>query len=191
MGLRKTKLLGVAAMAVIAMGAGGCSIMPDMPSVPDWVDPTTWFGDDTDTADDAQTPDLAALPDKPAASKPDDQQKVAEQLAADRSHAQYSADALRAGTEAAAPPPPNITPVAPEAVAEASKPASSAADSEPPKVAAVDRSIAQEPAGAAMPGTLPATAPATSSAAKAPQANNANTKPQLQYLSIRVSFGSV
>jgi len=161
MGLRKTKLLGVAAMAVFAMGAGGCSIMPDMPSVPDWVDPTTWFSDDADTADDAQTPDLATLPDKPAASKPDDQQKVAEQLAADRSHAQYSADALRAGTEAAAPPPPNIAPAAPEAVAEASTPAPGAAVSEPPKVAAVDRSIAQEPAGAAMPGTLPATAPAS------------------------------
>jgi hypothetical protein len=42
--------------------------LPDMPSVPDWVDPTTWFGDDSSTAanDNGQTPDLANLPDKPA-----------------------------------------------------------------------------------------------------------------------------
>jgi outer membrane protein OmpA-like peptidoglycan-associated protein len=170
MGIRKTKLLGVAAVAVIAIGAGGCSILPDMPSVPEWVDPTSWFGDDSaDSADNAQTPDLAALPDKPAA-QPDDQQKVAESLASDRSNAKYSADALRAGTEAAAAPPPDVAPAA-VAESEEAQPKEGKAVArkvEAPKVAAIDRSIAREPAGRSMPGTLPEPAPA-SQVAMAPQ----------------------
>jgi outer membrane protein OmpA-like peptidoglycan-associated protein len=105
--------LGV--VALVALGTTACS------SVPDWVDPTTWVGggDDSHTAlpsqdqdADAQsgeTPDLAAIPDKPEApSTQAQQQQVAQSLSSDRSDAQYSADALRGGTEpvAAAPPPP-------------------------------------------------------------------------------------
>ncbi len=159
LGVRKSNLLGVAAVAFIAMGAAGCS---SLPSVPDWVDPTSWFGDDNaSSADNAQTPDLASIPDKPGASTPDDQKQVAESLAADRAHAQYSADALRAGTEPAAPPPPDVAP-APAATAEAELPQPKAVAAPPPvKVASVDRSIAQDPSGSSVPGTLPATAAGT------------------------------
>lgn len=160
LGVRKMKLLGAAAVAVLAVSASGCS---SLPSVPDWVDPTTWFGGDA-PADSGETPDLASVPDKPNAV-PDDKQQVADSLAADRKNAQCSADALRGGTEPAAAPPPNL-PVTPKATAEdetmaPSKKAVVAAPPPPPKAPAVDRSVAQDPSGATSPGTLPATAPGT------------------------------
>jgi outer membrane protein OmpA-like peptidoglycan-associated protein len=125
--------LGV--VALVALGTTACS------SIPDWVDPTTWVGggDDSRTAlpsqdqdADAQsgeTPDLAAIPDKPEApSTQAQQQQVAQSLASDRSSTQYSADALRGGTEpVAAPPPP---PPAPEP-SDNTKVASSAAPPPP------------------------------------------------------------
>ncbi len=53
------------------------------------------------------TPDLASLPARPApTATPADQQQTAQSLASDGAQARYSADALRGGTEAAAPPPP-------------------------------------------------------------------------------------
>ncbi len=155
LGVRKVKLLGVAAVALLAMTATGCS---SLPSVPEWVDPTSWFGDDTSNpADNGETPDLASLPDKPVAAPPDDKQQVADSLSTDHTNAKYSADALRGGTEPAAAPPADA-PVAAKtaAVVEApKKPAPVAA----PKPAAVDHSIALDPAGSAAPGTLPPTAP--------------------------------
>ena len=114
-------LARVAAPVVLAASLSACS------SIPDWVDPTTWIGsdnqgatEDTPTSPDttqnsdaqnqasAQTPDLASIPAKPVPpSTADEQKEVSDSLAADRSRAQYSADALRGGTEpAAAPPPP-------------------------------------------------------------------------------------
>ncbi len=114
-------LLRVAALLLVGMAASGCS------SIPDWADPTTWVGDDTSTAtaapppdassdegqtvaeasDNGQYPDLANAPQKPQApSTTQEQAQTEDQLAADRANAQYSADALRGGTEAAAAPPP-------------------------------------------------------------------------------------
>lgn len=96
-----TKLLRLAAVLTVAMGASACS------TVPDWVDPTTW-GSDTPApqSDNAQTPDLADIPNKPApASTPDEQKQVSDSLAADRSQTNYSAEQLRGGGEASAPPP--------------------------------------------------------------------------------------
>lgn len=121
-------LARIVALVVVAGGTSACS------SAPDWVDPTTWFGSDTETsaqqidqsadqttADNSQPPDLADVPNKPAApSTPDEQKQVAGSLQADRSHNQYSGDALRGGTEAAAPPPPDTPP--PEQVADATPP---------------------------------------------------------------------
>jgi outer membrane protein OmpA-like peptidoglycan-associated protein len=106
------------AVLTVAGGLSACSSMPD------WVDPTNWFGGDSQTsaeqidqsadqttADNSQPPDLADVPNKPAApSTSDEQKQVAGTLQADRSHNQYSADALRGGTEAAAPPPPDTPP---------------------------------------------------------------------------------
>jgi outer membrane protein OmpA-like peptidoglycan-associated protein len=173
LGVRKIELLRVAAMAAIAASTSACS---SLPSVPDWVDPTTWFGDDTaNPADNAQTPDLASLPDKPATTTPDDQKEVTESLAADRTNAKYSADALRAGTEAAAAPPPNVatTPTADrgadsETTSARSKTAQAAAPA-PVRVATVDRSVAREPSGSAMAGTLPATPGGYAEAAPSPE----------------------
>jgi outer membrane protein OmpA-like peptidoglycan-associated protein len=93
----------VMVVGMVAFGASACS------SVPDWVDPTNWFGDGPGDNERAagETPDLASIPDRPApASTSDEQQQVAQSLAADRATAKYSADALRGGTEAAAAPPP-------------------------------------------------------------------------------------
>ncbi|HWA92307.1 MAG TPA: OmpA family protein [Rhizomicrobium sp.] len=95
--------LGVVAM--VAFGASACS------SIPDWVDPTNWLGGDSPSGVDTQpgeSPDLASIPSNAGPSTTDEeQQQVAQSLAADRSRAKYSADALRGGTEpVAAPPPP-------------------------------------------------------------------------------------
>ncbi len=117
------KLARLGAVIAIAATLGACSVIP------------SWMGGDSgsssateDTADasapptdqtaepaadsttastsNGQFPDLADTPDRPAApSTADDQKRVADSLAADRTRQNYSADALRAGTETAAPPP--------------------------------------------------------------------------------------
>src|SRR6185369_2285945 len=92
------------------------------------LDPTSWFGDDNaPAAPDADTqtassdteartsPDLANLPARPATSTPAQQQAAAQSLAADGAQARYSADSLRAGTEAAAAPPAAAADVPPTA----------------------------------------------------------------------------
>jgi outer membrane protein OmpA-like peptidoglycan-associated protein len=98
------------AVVAIAASLGACSVMPD------WLggdsDTPTATSDDTTPAPDqsadanSQFPDLADTPSRPAApSTPDDQKKVADSLSAAGAQQNYSADALRAGQEAAAPPP--------------------------------------------------------------------------------------
>ncbi len=126
-------LARAAAVAVVAVSAGACS------SIPDWANPfsddpvqtsdsTAPAGDDqTQTAQtntdavqpgaNSQFPDLADTPARPnAPSTSDEQKQTSESLAADRARQNYSADALRAGTEAAAAPPPDAPP--PSEVAE-------------------------------------------------------------------------
>jgi outer membrane protein OmpA-like peptidoglycan-associated protein len=166
----KKDILRVAAVFAVAMSASACSSLPDMPSVPDWVDPTTWFSDDSPTVanDNGQTPDLANVPDKPAASTADEQKQVSESLAADRSNAKYSADALRGGTEPAATPPP-LAPVQVASASESMPVAESTttsqrnarAPAEQPRAPQVDQSVAQAPVGRSMPGTLPSAGRAT------------------------------
>ena len=161
----KKHILRVAAVFAVAMSTSACSSLPSMPSVPDWVDPTTWFGDDSAAGanDNEQTPDLANMPDRPAGSSADEQRQAADSLAADRSHAKYSADVLRGGTEAAAPPPPNVAPAQVASSSESIPMAASAPDSAPDarapvapaRTPQVDRSVAQAPRGPAMAGTLP------------------------------------
>lgn len=110
-----TKTLArMAAVLVVGLAASACS------TVPSWVDPTTWVGDSTaadgqsadqTAADNAAYPDLSKMPDRPAQpSTEKERQQVASSLASDRSQVEYSADALRGGTEAAAPPPPDTPP---------------------------------------------------------------------------------
>ena len=149
---------------VVAMGASACS------SVPDWVDPTTWVGDSDDqpaapadqqTADaNTTTPDLSAIPSKPQTpSTADEQKQVADSLAADRGKAQYSADALRGGTEpAAAPPPAEAAPSSEEIAANDTAPAPAAPPAPPPPPAAGPGTLPADSAAAAPP---PAPAPAS------------------------------
>ena len=99
----------------LVLGVAACSTISDL-------DPTGLLSDSSDsapasqfpdqaapTASDQQTgttPDLASLPARPApVATPGAQQQTAQSLASDGAQARYSADALRGGTEAAAPPP--------------------------------------------------------------------------------------
>jgi len=188
-------LVRAGAVLVVAMGASACS------SVPGWVDPTTWIGGDSDTADqtappdqtadnsqaaNAQTPDLSTIPDKPQTpSTADEQKKVADSLAADRSRTEYSGDALRGGTEPAAAPPPaeaaptteelasNDNAAAPAAPAPAPQPAGPPAagpgtlpaDNGPPPAAAMQTPPSPAAAPTTQVASLPAPAPAVGPAA--------------------------
>ena len=114
-----TKHTRPVAVAVLVMGLGlasglsACSTMADL-------DPTGLLSDDTtpadtqfptDSAQQAQadaattTPDLASIPTRPPVTDTAAQANTTQQVAAAGAQAQYSAEALRAGTEAAAPPP--------------------------------------------------------------------------------------
>jgi outer membrane protein OmpA-like peptidoglycan-associated protein len=182
-------LFRVSAVTIVAAAASACS------SVPDWVDPTTWMGDDTaatapapdDQAATDQTsaggktvaeasdqyPALADMPDKaPPATSTDEQKQVASGLVADRNQAQYSGEALRGGTEAAAPPP---APASAEAAvpASAANAAPSAADQagtdtnsnpDASPAAATQSASAESTAAGPIPGTLPVEGQSTSGA---------------------------
>lgn len=181
----------LSAVLIIGAAVTGCS------SVPDWVDPTTWIGSsDSQTADSGtqagtdqgtasgasqgqtvaeasdQYPALADTPDKaPPATSTDEQKQVADALVADRRDAQYSAVALRGGTEPAAAPPgaaaaesEMLAPVPAATTAATAPPADQAGtDTNANPDAAPAQTASATPSGSApMPGPLPseATAPA-------------------------------
>jgi hypothetical protein len=105
-------LVNLAIVLTLATAASGCQTMSDL-------DPTGLLADDevaesqfpTDSAQQAEadanttTPDLAGIPARPAAPDTVAQADTAQSVAAAGAQAQYSAEALRAGTEATAPPP--------------------------------------------------------------------------------------
>ncbi len=208
---RTTKhLIRVSAILAIAVGASACSMLPD------WVgtsnsEPST--APDNATAEDQsgsqgptvaeasdKYPVLADTPDKaPSATSTDEQKQVASGLVADRSQAQYSSEALRAGNETAAPPPPpsaeetsppaeSASPSGDDTEASATDDATSAASSSDAAATAAP-ARAPEPyssstlAGRApMPGTLPpiepsAATPEESSAAPPPHIAMAEPPP--------------
>ena len=172
----------------LALGLGGCQTMSDMgdaagnaaSSVGDVMggavaalDPTTWFGDDTAPTETATndtnastSPDLANLPSRPATSSPAQQQATAQSLAADGAQARYSADNLRAGTEAAAAPPPSAADIPPSAQLAANAPPSAqppsaqppSAQPAPPPTAAPSAALAQGTAAVPTPGAATRTA---------------------------------
>ena len=105
----------VMATLAITLAAGGCQTLSDL-------DPTGLIGGDDNAstsstqfppdspqqaAQDANTttPDLASLPARPAQPDAGAQASATQQVNAAGAQAQNSADALRAGTDAAAPPP--------------------------------------------------------------------------------------
>jgi outer membrane protein OmpA-like peptidoglycan-associated protein len=128
---------------VLASGLAGCDTMASL-------DPTGLLSDETaiappDPNSAAAAPELASIPSAPQV--PDNQRDVTSSLAAQGAQAQYSADALRAGTEAvSAPPPAAAAPMSPQvAAALAATPPSADA---PPSASAPAPSAAP-PSGAA------------------------------------------
>ncbi len=186
--------LAMATLAVtLAVGMSGCETMADL-------DPTGLISDDSpapetqfptessqQAAADAATttPDLAAIPTRPATPDASAQANTAQQVTAAGAQAQYSAEALRAGTDAAAPPPSATDAnAARQAVASAAAPSAaapptandappSASDAPPsasdtPPTAGSAVASAQPPSAAPLPGA--ARPAATSPTAAAPAA---------------------
>lgn len=179
-------VMRLAVVMALALTASACETVSDTVSA---LDPTTIF-DGSDTAplpaDDANaapsasadttvdTPNLAALPPRPAAPDATAQTQAAQQVAAAGAQAQYSANALRAGTEAAAPPPlaPGATPAATPPTA---APVTQSALDAPPTaeagaVAAASPLDSPPTAEAAAPPSAVAPAPAPVLASNAPPA---------------------
>jgi outer membrane protein OmpA-like peptidoglycan-associated protein len=174
-----TRLLRVAAVLTVAMGASACSTLPD------WVDP---WSSDTPSAqsDNATTPDLADIPNRPApASTPDDQRQVTDSLAADRAQTNYSAERLRAGDETGAPPPAPMSAAEQQAAhAAAQTPPPSAAAPAPASNDTATPAPSNQSSSAAPPSDASASAAPASetadAAAPAPQQQAADAGPQPQ-----------
>jgi outer membrane protein OmpA-like peptidoglycan-associated protein len=165
------------AVLVLGLGLSGCSTMADL-------DPTGLLSDDstpadtqfpTDSEQQAQadaattTPDLASIPTRPPVTDTAAQANTTQQVAAAGTQAQYSGDALRAGTEPAAPPPVAVD-------ANATRQALAASDAPPTTndVAAPSASDAA-PSAAAPSAAAPSAAPpsAAPSAVAPSRASNA------------------
>ncbi|HJS46257.1 MAG TPA: OmpA family protein [Rhizomicrobium sp.] len=106
--------LAMTALAILlAVGTTGCETMSDLDPTgllsDDSPAPESQFPTDSDqqaAADAATTtPDLASIPARPVTPNAGAQADTTQQVTAAGAQAQYSADALRAGTDAAAPPP--------------------------------------------------------------------------------------
>jgi outer membrane protein OmpA-like peptidoglycan-associated protein len=154
----------------LGLGLSGCETMSDL-------DPTGLLSDDsaplpdtqfpTDSAQQAEadanasTPDLAAIPTRPPVTSAATTADTTQQVAAAGAQAQYSADALRAGTEAAAAPP-----VAADANAQKQAMATAAA----PRAAALDAPPTTNDDVPPTAGPAPATAAAAPTAADQPAA---------------------
>ncbi|HEX4026994.1 MAG TPA: OmpA family protein [Rhizomicrobium sp.] len=164
----------VATLALtLAVGTAGCQTISDL-------DPTGLIGgDDSTPAPDTQfppdsqqqatqdanttTPDLASLPARPAQPDATAQASTTQQVNAAGTQAQYSADALRAGTDAAAPPP-VATDAAATKQALAASNAPPTANADAPPTAGSEQS-APPTASAAPPTASPAPAAANPNAA--------------------------
>jgi len=176
----------------LGLGLSACETMSDL-------DPTGLLGDDSAPLPDTQfptdspqqaeadanasTPDLAAIPTRPPVTSAANQADTTQQVAAAGAQAQYSADALRAGTEAAAAPPVAADANAQkQAIATAAAPRAAALDAPPttnddvpptagPAPTAADQPAAAPPPSAAPPTRVASTAPPPSAAPQAaPQA---------------------
>jgi outer membrane protein OmpA-like peptidoglycan-associated protein len=171
--------LGVIAM--LAVGLSGCQTIADL-------DPTGLLSE--------ETPDLADLPNAPAV--PDTERDVASSLSAAGVQAQYSADALRAGTEPTAPAPGAAAPMSPQVAQALAAPPS--ANDAPPSASAVAPSAAPvaandaPPSASAVPpmaaapipvqgNAAPAAPPPVATAPAPPIAVSGNAAPAVQMAS--------
>jgi outer membrane protein OmpA-like peptidoglycan-associated protein len=165
------------AVLVLGLGLSGCSTMADL-------DPTGLLSDDSTPADtqfptDSQqqaeadaattTPDLASIPTRPPVTDTAAQANTTQQVAAAGTQAQYSADALRAGTEPAAPPPVAVD-------ANATRQALAASDAPPTTNDVAAPSASDAPPSAAAPSAAaPSAAPPSAAApAAAPPSRASN-----------------
>ena len=153
---------------LLAIGTTGCQTMADL-------DPTGLLGDDSSTPEsqfptesnqqaeadaNTTTPDLAGIPARPPQPNAAAQANTAQQVTAAGAQAQYSADALRAGTDAAAPPPAATDASATkQALAAAGAPPPTASDA-PPSASDVPPTANDAPPSA---GSAPSAAPPTAS----------------------------
>jgi outer membrane protein OmpA-like peptidoglycan-associated protein len=174
----------IALLLGLAVGASGCSTISDL-------DPTGLLGSDSDNAPASQfpdqtaptasdqdvgtTPDLASLPARPAPTvTPADSQQTTQSLASDGAQTRYSGDALRGGTEAAAPPP-TASDAAPTAaqriLGTPAQDAPPTAETPPPSAQPAPQVAAAAPPPAAEPAAAPA--PPTADAAPPPMAEAA------------------
>ena len=173
---------------LLAVGTAGCQTMADL-------DPTGLLGDDspapesqfpTESNQQAEadanttTPDLASIPARPAQPNTAAQANTTQQVTAAGAQAQYSADALRAGTDAAAPPPAATDAAATkQALAAAGAPPPTASDA-PPSASDVPPTASDAPpsAGSAPSAAPPmASPPPRSAAAVAPRVASAAPPP--------------
>jgi outer membrane protein OmpA-like peptidoglycan-associated protein len=172
--------LVVATLALtLAVGTAGCQTISDL-------DPTGLIGgDDSAPAPDTQfppdspqqaaqdanttTPDLSSLPARPAQPDAAAQAATTQQVTAAGAQAQYSADALRAGTDAAAPPPVATDAAATKQAMVASNTPPTASPDAPPTAGSAD--AAAPPPTASVPAQTASAAPPTASAPAAAPAN--------------------
>jgi outer membrane protein OmpA-like peptidoglycan-associated protein len=160
-------LVNLAFIAVLATAASGCQTMSDL-------DPTGLLAEDEvaesqfpiDSQQQAEadanttTPDLAGIPTRPAAPDTLAQADGAQSLAAAGAQAQYSAEALRAGTEASAPPPvASDANAARQALAATEAPPTTFAGDVPPSAGLSDAPPSAAPPSAAPPVAMASAAP--------------------------------
>ncbi len=167
------------AMTVLALalaaGTAGCQTMADL-------DPTGLLGGSDSTPDtqfptesnqqaqvDATTttPDLSSIPARPPAPDASAQANTTQQVTAAGTQAQYSADALRAGTDAAAPPPTATDATATKQALATGASAPPTASDVPPSASDVPPTASDAPPTA---GLAPAAPPTATAAAPAPRA---------------------
>jgi len=172
----------------LAAGAAGCQTMSDL-------DPTGLLGDDTAVPEsqfptestqqaeadaNTTTPDLASIPTRPPAPDTAAQANTTQQVTAAGAQAQYSADALRAGTDAAAPPPTATDATATkQALATAQAAAPPTASDTPPSASDVPPTASDTPPTAA-PAAAPTSPAAGAQAAVAPVAVASAPPPPVQ-----------
>jgi len=167
----------------LAAGTAGCQTMADL-------DPTGLLGDDsaapetqfpTESSQQAQadanttTPDLASIPARPPAPDTSAQANATQQVTAAGAQAQYSADALRAGTDAAAPPPPSAADAAAtkQALASVASPPPTASDA-PPSASDLPPTASDLPPTA---GSAPVAPPPPTASSAPPSAGPAAVAP--------------
>ena len=181
-------LVNLAFVAALATAASGCQTMSDL-------DPTGLLSEDevvesqfsTDSEQQAiadantTTPDLAGIPSRPAAPDTLAQADAAQSVAAAGAQAQYSAEALRAGTEASAPPPvASDANAARQALAASDAPPTTFAGDTPPSAGSIpDAAPPVAMASAAPPpsAAAPIPAPAPAPVASAPMAPPPGAEP--------------